>query len=171
MVRGRTLHNGNLIPQGFMPVVLNNLLQVLQPFTTSTGHAGHGLLIHWSSQLQSLHIKADTKPTSTLSNYSTGHLFSTLLLVYTESFHKRSIQGLQTTPQTAPVPCSACLLSTWAGRGFPLNTCSHCGLWKKKIRWGEHHAYPVTAKWLCCFTLCIKRFGLLLGKNKLLLIW
>lgn len=138
ILSGSTLHNGYLILQGIMPV---SLLQVLQPFPTSTG-ARHSVLIHWSLQLQWPHMKTDKKTAPTENNDSTGHLLSTLLLVQVESLHKRSIQWLETSPETAPVPCSTCPLSTWAGRGFLLNTCSHCGLWEK-IRWGEHHAYQL----------------------------
>ncbi len=37
---------------------------------------------------------------------------------------------------------------------------------KKGTRWGKHHAYPVTVRWLCSYAQCISRIASLLGKIK-----
>lgn len=155
------------IPSGRTWAMITTLDQGCRPVTAVKtffpGHACHSLLIlaiwiHPSPHFT--YVKAFTE-----TNYSTGHLLSTLLWVWVGSIHKRTIQGLQTSPHTAPVPRAACLLSTWRGRGFIMNTWSHCGLKKKKkmgTRWSTQHAYPVTLRWACPYALCISNSR---GKN------
>lgn len=105
MLNGKTLHNDNLEPHGIEAV---RFLQLLKPFITLTCQP----FPHFT---QTAKVK-NKKPASTESNYSMGHLFFTLLWIWDGSAHKRTIQGLQTSRQTAPVPFSACLLSAWRGR-------------------------------------------------------
>lgn len=82
-----------------------------------------------------------------------GHLFFTPLWIWDGSAHKRTIQGLQTSRQTAPVPCSACLLSAWRGR---VSYWTHAATVSPEKR----RADPVTVRWLCSYTLCINSAGL-----------
>lgn len=82
---------------------------------------------------------------SMASNYSMGHLFSTPLWVWVGPAHKRTIQGLQTSRQTAPVPRSACLLSAPTREGL---RAEHMKLlWPPEERPDEVNAVRIQLQW------------------------